>query len=62
MKSNNPIVAILKILNEAKTEASKHEYRTLSYFINMAVLQAHDEATNPNIHPLEKLNIDKKQC
>jgi hypothetical protein len=62
MKSNNPILAILKLLEEAKTEAFKHEYRTLGYFIDMAVLQAHDEATNPNIHSVKSLGIDKKQC
>lgn len=62
MKSNNPILTILKLLEEAKAEASKHEYKTLCYFIDMAALQAHDEATNPDLHTAESLGLDKKRC
>jgi hypothetical protein len=60
MDSSSAILRIIKLLNEAKTEASNHELRTLTYFIDMALIQAHDEASKPDTGNVESHDTNKK--
>lgn len=60
MDSRSAILRIVKLLNEAKAEAANHELRTLTYFIDMALVQAHDEASKPDTSNVESSDINKE--
>ena len=62
MDSHSAVIRILKLLNEAKKEAADHDYRTLTYFIDMALVQAQDDASKPKSTTVESNDINKKAC
>ena len=59
-RSHSAMMRIVNLLKEAKAEAVANEMRTLSYFIDMALVQTQDEASKPIDGGSN--DIDKKAC
>jgi hypothetical protein len=60
MDDKEVLLKIVKRLNEAKSEASKHNYGTLTYFIEMALFQAHDEASKVDPHSVDSSDFENE--